>query len=123
MVSLSNGSLGILSPDSTGEVSVTEKWHAHDYEPWIAAWNYWDTSIVYSGGDDLTMKGWDIRQSFNQPIFTNKRHVAFSKYLLSISHTRQDLMQVLQLSRAIHTRNISQLLEGRFLIRHLDYGF
>lgn len=81
VVSLSNGSLCVLSPDSIGRMSVVDRWHAHDYEPWIAAWDYWDTSIVYSGGDDLTMKGWDIRQSFSQPIFTNKRHVAIFMYL------------------------------------------
>jgi diphthamide biosynthesis protein 7 len=107
VVSLSNGSLCVLKPDSTGEVSVVDKWHAHDYEPWIAAWNYWDTSVVYSGGDDLTMKGWDIRQSFSRPIFTNKRHVAIFRYLISVSHIRQDLMQASQLSRVIHIRNIS----------------
>ena len=27
------------------------------------------------GGDDLQMKGWDIRQSFDQPMFVNKRYV------------------------------------------------
>ncbi|KAG1881659.1 WD-40 repeat-containing protein [Suillus tomentosus] len=73
VVSLSNGSLCVLNPDSTGNLTIVNRWRAHDYEPWIAAWNYWDTSIVYSGGDDLTMKGWDVRQNFIQPIFTNKR--------------------------------------------------
>lgn len=76
VVSLSNGSLCVLNPDSTGNLTVVNRWHAHDHEPWIAAWNYWDTSIVYSGGDDLTMKGWDVRQNFSQPIFTNKRFSA-----------------------------------------------
>jgi len=52
---------------------VLDKWHAHDYEPWIAAWNYWDSSVIYSGGDDLQMKGWDERQGFDRPIFVNKR--------------------------------------------------
>ncbi|OJA21503.1 hypothetical protein AZE42_05114 [Rhizopogon vesiculosus] len=74
VVSLSNGSLCVLKPDSTGEVSVVDKWHAHDYEPWIAAWNYWDTSVVYSGGDDLTMKGWDIRQSFSVTTIQSHPH-------------------------------------------------
>ncbi|KAH9944379.1 WD-40 repeat-containing protein [Epithele typhae] len=72
VVSLSNGSLSLLSP-SAAELVVTDSWHAHDYEPWIAAWNYWDTNVVYSGGDDLQMKGWDIRQGGAQPTFTNKR--------------------------------------------------
>ena len=28
-----------------------------------------------AGGDDLKMKGWDVRQGGTQPIFTNKRFV------------------------------------------------
>ena len=106
VVSLSNGLLCILSPDSTGSMSVVDRWHAHDYEPWIAAWNYWDTSVAYSGGDDLTMKGWDIRQGFTQPIFTNKRHVTIVAYLLLVSYIHKDSMQALHLSRPIHIRNI-----------------
>ncbi|KAF8168091.1 WD40-repeat-containing domain protein [Crassisporium funariophilum] len=76
VVSLSNGSLCLLSPVEGCSLSVTETWHAHDYEPWIAAWNYWDTNIIYSGGDDLKMKAWDIRQGFAQPTFVNKRFEA-----------------------------------------------
>ncbi|KAJ7706171.1 WD40-repeat-containing domain protein [Mycena rosella] len=75
VVSLSNGSLCILSASqgSTSGLAVTDTWHAHDYEPWIAAWDYWDTCVILSGGDDLKLKGWDTRQGFSQPIFTNKR--------------------------------------------------
>lgn len=49
VVSLSNGSLCLLSPTEGSTLAVTETWHAHDYEPWIAAWNYWDTNVIYSG--------------------------------------------------------------------------
>ncbi|TFK41150.1 WD40-repeat-containing domain protein [Crucibulum laeve] len=73
VVSLSNGSLSILRPTDGFGLSVTDTWLAHDYEPWIAAWNYWDTNILYSGGDDLKLKAWDVRQGFMQPTFTNKR--------------------------------------------------
>ncbi|KAH9849755.1 WD40-repeat-containing domain protein [Lenzites betulinus] len=72
IVSLSDGSLSLLQPEGTSGLTVTDSWHAHDYEPWIAAWNYWDTNVVYSGGDDLKMKGWDIRQG-GTPTFVNKR--------------------------------------------------
>ncbi|KAJ7900354.1 WD40-repeat-containing domain protein [Mycena olivaceomarginata] len=75
VVSLSNGSLCHLSPSESG-LSITNSWHAHDFEPWIAAWDYWDSSLIYSGGDDLKLKGWDIRQGFSQPTFTNKRFEA-----------------------------------------------
>ena len=49
VVSLSNGSLSLLRENDSHELVVQETWHAHDYEPWIAAWNYWDPNIVYSG--------------------------------------------------------------------------
>ncbi|KAI0068187.1 WD-40 repeat-containing protein [Artomyces pyxidatus] len=73
VVSLSNGELALLQPDTTNGLSVTDTWAAHDYEPWIAAWDYWDTSIIYSGGDDLKMKAWDIRQGFDKPFTVNRR--------------------------------------------------
>ncbi|KAF9526455.1 WD-40 repeat-containing protein [Crepidotus variabilis] len=75
VVSLSNGSLSLISP-TQGSMEIQETWHAHDYEPWIAAWDYWDSNVIYSGGDDLKLKSWDLRQGFDQPLFTNKRFEA-----------------------------------------------
>jgi len=72
VVSLSNGSLCVLSPSETSSLSLTKSWHAHDYEPWVAAWDCWNANIIYSGGDDHKLKGWDIRQHSQQPTFTNK---------------------------------------------------
>lgn len=73
VTSMSNGSVCILRPQGESGMVVTDTWEAHDYESWVAAWNYWDTNIIYSGGDDLKMKGWDMRQKMSQPIFVNKR--------------------------------------------------
>ncbi|KAL1951932.1 hypothetical protein VTO73DRAFT_1081 [Trametes versicolor] len=73
IVSLSDGSLSLLQPESGAGLTVADSWHAHDFEPWIAAWDYWNTNVVYSGGDDLKMKGWDIRQGGSSPLFVNKR--------------------------------------------------
>jgi len=71
VVSSSDGSISLLQPASDAALVESRSWHAHDFEPWIAAWNYWDSNLLYSGGDDLKLKGWDIRQA--QPIFTNAR--------------------------------------------------
>ncbi|TEB35035.1 WD-40 repeat-containing protein [Coprinellus micaceus] len=73
VVSLSNGTLCHLKPDSAGGLGVMNEWHAHDHEPWIAAWNHHDPNIIYSGGDDLKMKAWDLRTGFDTPVFTNRR--------------------------------------------------
>ena len=48
ITSISDGSLAIVELVD-GSYGVTREWHAHEYEPWIAAWNYWDRDIVYSG--------------------------------------------------------------------------
>ena len=48
IASHSDGSLSLLRPRD-GIMTIAENWHAHDYEPWIAAWNYWDANVVFSG--------------------------------------------------------------------------
>ncbi|KAI8995633.1 WD-40 repeat-containing protein [Trametes punicea] len=73
IVSLSNGSLSLLQPENSVGLAVADSWHAHNYEPWISAWDYWNTNVVYSGGDDLKMKAWDIRQGGSAPLFVNRR--------------------------------------------------
>ncbi|GAA5986423.1 hypothetical protein JCM5350_002916 [Sporobolomyces pararoseus] len=85
IVSLSNGSLAHLTPPpppSTSSTSsstpptpptppptfvVSKTWHAHDFEPWIVSfdcwnWNNFSEKTVWSGGDDLKLKGWKIPQ-------------------------------------------------------------
>ncbi|XP_030022222.1 diphthine methyltransferase [Manduca sexta] len=71
--------------DSSGTVTVMKligdniqslgTWKAHEYEAWIAAFNYWNTDLFYSGGDDCVFKCWDVRMA-DVAVAVNKRHQA-----------------------------------------------
>jgi hypothetical protein len=69
---MSDGVLAVLQPSETDLVHVAQQWNAHEFEPWVVAWNYWDENVVYSGGDDLKFKGWDIRAPSSPTFVDNK---------------------------------------------------
>ncbi|KAH8835747.1 WD-40 repeat-containing protein [Flagelloscypha sp. PMI_526] len=75
-VSMSDGCIGIFKPTPDGKLHRDAIWNAHDYEPWIAAWDYWDSNRIYSGGDDLSLKVWDTRQPTFQPVLVNRKFEA-----------------------------------------------
>ena len=68
--SLSHGALAHLTARPEGW-EVVEEWHAHDFEPWIAAYGD-DQNTVWSGGDDCRLKRWDMRAP-QMATFINKR--------------------------------------------------
>ncbi|KAJ2498312.1 hypothetical protein GGH96_004403 [Coemansia sp. RSA 1972] len=74
VTSYSDGQLQLLE---LTESSLTEvcQWQGHDLEAWIAAFDYWTPDIVYSGGDDARLKGWDTRMG-PHPVFNSRRHQA-----------------------------------------------
>ncbi|XP_034727951.1 diphthine methyltransferase [Etheostoma cragini] len=69
----SAGCVSVLSL-AEGALTALSQWKAHDFEAWISAFSYWDTQLVYSGGDDCKLKGWDLRVGPSCPTFTSKRH-------------------------------------------------
>lgn len=109
VVSLSNGNLCLLQPKDQTGLLITDTWAAHDYEPWIAAWNYWDTNIIYSGGDDLKMKAWDIRQALDKPIFVNKRFDAGITTIQSHPHV-EHLVAVGSYDNSVHLFDVRKPL-------------
>lgn len=74
VVSDSAGCVNVLALGESSSLSVISQWKAHDFEAWISAFSYWDTQLVYSGGDDCKLKGWDLRMGPSSPTFTSKRH-------------------------------------------------
>lgn len=114
VVSTSDGKVSVLSGET--EMQVEQTWHAHDFEPWIAAWDYWNTDSVWTGqrnsyshllpvanlsmsgkdsdrcmagGDDCKLKLWDLRQGTSRPSALNKTFEAGITTIQSNPHVEQ----------------------------------
>ncbi|KAK3742977.1 hypothetical protein QZH41_008396, partial [Actinostola sp. cb2023] len=75
VVSDSQGQLTLLQcPEASWEARQIMQWTGHDYEAWITAFDKWTPDVVYSGGDDCRLKGWDTRADCSQPIFSSRKH-------------------------------------------------
>ncbi|XP_055951630.1 diphthine methyltransferase-like [Argiope bruennichi] len=81
--SCQEGSITTIASDTKGnlnyvalresELSLLESWNAHGFESWIVAFDYSHPNVVYSGGDDCRLKGWDLR-NVSSATFINKSH-------------------------------------------------
>ncbi|GBB98557.1 hypothetical protein RclHR1_03260015 [Rhizophagus clarus] len=92
VVSQSDGNVVVLSVDNQFGIHETNKWMAHDFEAWIATFNYWDTNLIYTGGDDCLFKGWDLRISQSTPLFSSKKHQAGVCSIQSNHHSEHHLI-------------------------------
>ena len=74
-MSLSSGHLAHIPLEGDEEIQT---FAAHMYEPWITSFDRADESgkTVWSGGDDLVMKKWDLEQTF-RPSLVNKQYVLY----------------------------------------------
>lgn len=54
----SKGRLSIVDVDTS---RVSHSFPAHDFEAWVCAFDCFQPEIIYSGGDDMKFKRWDLR--------------------------------------------------------------
>ncbi|XP_078033790.1 diphthine methyltransferase [Augochlora pura] len=74
VVSDSKGSITLFDL-SKDELICINSWSAHKFEAWITAFDYWDTNVIYSGGDDCKFQKFDIRIG-SYPVAISKAHDA-----------------------------------------------
>ncbi|KAI9500589.1 WD40-repeat-containing domain protein [Coemansia spiralis] len=77
VTSQSDGSVKLLK-FAESRIETDARWQAHDLEAWITSFDYWNPSVVFSGGDDARFKGWDMRMDprGSMPMFNSKHHQA-----------------------------------------------
>lgn len=60
VISDSEGFITLVS-FADGQICEDCKWKLHDFHAWIVAFNYWNTNVFYSGGDDCQLFIYDRR--------------------------------------------------------------
>eukprot|EP01095_Lingulamoeba_sp_RSL-Kostka_P002083 TRINITY_DN12934_c0_g1_i1.p1 TRINITY_DN12934_c0_g1~~TRINITY_DN12934_c0_g1_i1.p1 ORF type:complete len:401 (-),score=119.99 TRINITY_DN12934_c0_g1_i1:8-1210(-) len=78
--SYTNGEIAIFDVNrfSLNEIEdeddIILKWKGHHYEPWACCYNKLNHNLIFSGGDDLKLKCWDIRLDCQFPTFVNAQY-------------------------------------------------
>ncbi|XP_043247199.1 diphthine methyltransferase-like [Amphibalanus amphitrite] len=76
-VSDSSGAVTVLQLAEDGrELTVLWTNVCHGHEAWTCGFKHSDGNVVYTGGDDLLFRGYDIRLDPACPVFTNRSHEA-----------------------------------------------
>ncbi|XP_066261772.1 diphthine methyltransferase [Euwallacea similis] len=70
----SNGNIHLLQL-ANSELILQKTLHAHDFQAWICGFNYWDTNVFFSGGDDSVFLKFDHRCG-DLPVAKNRLHEA-----------------------------------------------
>uniref|UniRef100_A0A0K8SH93 methylated diphthine methylhydrolase n=1 Tax=Lygus hesperus TaxID=30085 RepID=A0A0K8SH93_LYGHE len=71
----SGGSVHVVSI-AQNKLTLTSSRKAHEFEAWIAAYDYFNTSVFYSGGDDCKLKVHDTRVDLKTAVRTSNEHTA-----------------------------------------------
>ena len=76
ILSDSLGRLAFMECKSSGEIDCISQWKAHAFEAWVTAGDPWLPHLVYSGGDDAKLRGWDLRLAGSPSccVFTSTHH-------------------------------------------------
>ncbi|CAG9786376.1 unnamed protein product [Diatraea saccharalis] len=90
VVSDSSGCVTLLTVTDDGLKKVNT-WKSHGFESWIAAFDYWNTDVFYSGGDDCIFKSYDVRVA-DGAVCMNKRHEAGVTAIRSHVHCEHQLL-------------------------------
>lgn len=75
LVSDSAGQISQFTWGETGELTKDFTWPAHQFHAWIVAYDYCNSRIFYSGGDDNRFLCFDSRTG-SHPVVDNKEHTA-----------------------------------------------
>ncbi|XP_011635859.1 diphthine methyltransferase [Pogonomyrmex barbatus] len=76
IVSDTAGQVSHFTWRDTGDLMKNFTWPAHEFQAWIAAYDYDCSNLFYTGGDDSKFLGFDTRTKLSTPTFCKKDHTA-----------------------------------------------